>query len=124
MQLSINTREKQGVTVLDLSGRAIAGEECDSLRKSVKELLASNRVRIVLNLGDVSRIDSTGIGVLVEAVILTAQQGGRLKLVKVPRLIYNVLSTHQLLQAFEIYAAEEEALADFEKQTQQPASQG
>jgi anti-sigma B factor antagonist len=115
MQLSINTREKQGVTVLDLSGRIVAGEECESLRKTIKELLTANQKKILLNLGDVARVDSTGIGVLVESVILVAKQGGQLKLVNLPRLIHNVLSTHRLLQAFDICANEEEALASFEK---------
>jgi anti-sigma B factor antagonist len=114
MQLSIGTREKQGVTVLDLTGRIVAGEECDSLRKTIKELLASNNKKILLNMGDVTRVDSTGIGGLVESAILTAKQNGELRLVNLPRLIHNVLSTHRLLQAFDICANEEEALASFQ----------
>jgi anti-sigma B factor antagonist len=115
MQLSISTRERQGVTVLDLSGRIVAGEECESLRKTVKDLLAANQKKLLLNMGNVGRVDSTGIGGLVEAVILTAKQGGELKLVNLPRLIHNVLSTHRLLQAFDVYPNEEEALASFTK---------
>jgi len=120
MQLSISVREKQGVTVLDLSGRIISGEECDSLRKTIKELLASNQAKILLNVGDVARVDSTGIGILVEGAILTASEGGRLKLLRVPRLIHNILSTHHLLQAFEVFDNEDEAVASFEKQTPLP----
>jgi anti-sigma B factor antagonist len=115
MQLSINTRENQGVTVLDLNGRIVAGEECESLRRTIRELLTANQKKILLNMGDVSRVDSTGIGGLVESVILTAKQGGQLKLVNLPRLIHNVLSTHRLLQAFDVCPNEEEALASFEK---------
>jgi anti-anti-sigma regulatory factor len=51
----------------------------------------------------------------VESVIVTAKEGGQLKLVNVPRLIHNILSTHRLLQAFDIYPTEEEALASFTK---------
>jgi hypothetical protein len=51
----------------------------------------------------------------VESVIVTAKEGGQLKLVKVPRLIHNILSTHRLLQAFDIYSSEQEALASFTK---------
>jgi len=120
MQLSISAREKQGVTVLDLRGRIISGEECDSLRKTIKELLASNQAKILLNVGDVARVDSTGIGILVEGAILTASEGGRLKLLHVPRLIHNILSTHHLLQAFEVFDNEDEAVASFEKQTPLP----
>ena len=86
MQLTINTRERQGVTVLDLSGKIVAGEECESLRRTIRELLAANQKKILLNMGDVSRVDSTGIGGLVESVIFTAKQGGQLKLVNLPRL--------------------------------------
>lgn len=118
MPLSIVSREQQGVTVLDLSGRIVAGDECDSLRSKIKELLASSSPRVLLNLADVSRVDSTGIGMLVEGVILAAKSGGELKLENLPRLIYNTLYTHRLLQAFEIFDNEEQALASFGRQAQ------
>ena len=123
MELSINTREHQGATVFDLSGRIVAGPECDSLRTKIKDLLASNQKKIILNLADVSRVDSSGIGSLVEAVIITAKQGGQFKLVNVPRLVHNILVTHRLLQAFDIYPSEEVALASFETPTQQPTGE-
>jgi anti-sigma B factor antagonist len=107
-------RDAAGVVVLDLSGRVVLGEEAEAFRKEIKDLLAIRRTKILLDLEDVTRIDSTGIGALVEAVILTAQEGGRLKLLRVPRLIHNVLSTHHLLSAFEIFDNEEAALASFE----------
>lgn len=58
-------------------------------------------------------MDSAGIGILVEAVILTIKEGGELKLVNVPHLVHNVLVVHRLLSAFEIHSDEEEALASF-----------
>lgn len=115
MPLTVTPRDAAGIVVLDLSGRIVLGEECDKFRKEIKDLLAIRRSRILLNLEDVARIDSTGIGALVEGVILAAQEGGRLKLVHVPRLIHNVLSTHHLLGAFEVFDKEEAALASFEK---------
>lgn len=113
MKLAINSRESQGVTVLDLSGRVVLGEECNSLRSQVMQLLAANKNKILLNLGDVSYVDSTGIGILVEAVLLTAKQSGELKLVKMPRVLRNTLLVHRLLPVFEIYDNEAEALASF-----------
>jgi anti-sigma B factor antagonist len=115
MQLTIDHREVQGVRVLSLSGRIIAGPECESVRSFIKEFLANHWSNILLDLANVTRIDSTGIGMLVESVIVTAKAGGQLKLVKVPRLIHNILSTHRLLQAFDIYSTEEEAVASFTK---------
>jgi anti-sigma B factor antagonist len=122
MNLNINSREKEGVIILELSGRVVSGEECESFRQKVKELLASRQMSILLNLGEVTRIDSTGIGALVESVILSAKDGGRLTLFNVPRLIRNILSTHRLLQAFDIYETEEEAVASFAAEAQQAAS--
>ena len=122
MQLTINAREVQGVTVIDLSGRIVAGEEVDSLRAKIQELLRNNLTKITLNLDQVTRVDSTGIGALVEAVINTVKQGGQLKLCNVPRLVHNILHTHRLLQAFEICATEADALASFQNSAPQPAA--
>jgi len=115
MHLTIDAREVQGVRVLSLSGKIVAGPECDSVRSFIKEFLANRWNHIILDLANVTRIDSTGIGMLVESVILTTKEGGQLKLVNLPRLIHNILSTHRLLQAFDIYASEKEALASFTK---------
>jgi anti-sigma B factor antagonist len=81
----------------------------------IKEFLANHWNNILLDLANVTRIDSTGIGMLVESVIVTTREGGQLKLVNLPRLIHNILSTHHLLQAFDIYPTEKEALASFTK---------
>jgi anti-sigma B factor antagonist len=113
MQLAINPREHQGATVLDLRGRIVAGDECDTLRSTIKDLLAAEHPRIVLNMGEVIRIDSSGVGLLVEAVINTAKRGGELKLASLPKLVRGVLMVHKLLQAFEVYDSEELALASF-----------
>lgn len=122
MQLTVTTQEKRGVVILTLNGRFVSGEECETVRTKIKEYLANKQTRIVLDLADVSRVDSTGIGASVEAVILTARAGGQLKLSRVPRLIRNILSTHRLLQAFEVYENEEAALASFDAPPQQAAS--
>ncbi len=114
MELDIKQRWKGGVIILEMSGRLVLGEECESFRTLIRELLPLNKNQILVSMADISRIDSTGIGALVESVILTAKEGGRLKLFNLPRLIRNILSTHRLLQAFEIYETEDEAVASFQ----------
>lgn len=113
MKLTMNTREAQGVTVLDLGGKLVLGEECNRLRQQVADLLVAGKKQILLNMGDVTHTDSSGIGILVEAVVLTAKENGRLKLVNLPRVLRNTLSIHRLLPAFEVFGNEEEALASF-----------
>jgi anti-anti-sigma factor len=80
-----------------LKGRIVAGNECDALRSTLNDLLTGDHPRIVLNMGEVIRIDSTGVGLLVEAVINTAKRGGELKLASLPKLVRGVLMAHKLL---------------------------
>jgi anti-sigma B factor antagonist len=95
----------------------------DSVRRMIHDLVDHNHKKVSLNLDQVVRIDSTGIGMLVEAVIYTVKQGAQLNLYKVPRLVRNILTTHRLLQAFEIYGSEEEALAALAKPAPAPGIQ-
>jgi anti-sigma B factor antagonist len=120
MQLTINAREIGDVVILELGGRLVGGEEVDSVRHMIHDLVDRHHKRIALNLDQISRIDSTGIGMLVEAVIYTVKQGGRLSLYMVPRLVRSILMTHRLLPAFEIYATEAEAIAGFDKSSPPP----
>ncbi len=122
MLLTIHPREVQDVVVLELSGKIVAGQEADTVRSQIRDLLATNHKKIFLFMREVTRVDSTGIGMLVESAIYTAKQGGHLKLVSVPRLVQSILLTHRLLQAFEIYPSEEEALASLAKKTADSAA--
>jgi anti-sigma B factor antagonist len=113
MRLSINTREVSGVTVLDLSGRVIFGEECSTLRKLIQDLVTNGKSKLLLNLADVTYLDSTGVGILVESVIASSKQGWHLKLVNLGRAVRETLALQRLLPVFEVYVNEEEALASF-----------
>ncbi|MBI4466218.1 MAG: STAS domain-containing protein [Acidobacteria bacterium] len=114
MNLTISLREAQGVTVLDLAGKVVLGEECNSLREQVKQLLAAGKKKLLVNMSGVTRVDSSGIGILVEAVILAAKDDAPFKLVNLDRIVYNTLRTHRLLPAFEVYDSEADALASFQ----------
>lgn len=113
LELTISRRDKNGTVLLDLQGKLTLGDECKELRGQVVGLLGAGEKKIVLNTGGLTRVDSAGIGTLVEVVILTAKEGGRVRLINVPRLLHSSLVVHRLLQAFDIFNTEEEALASF-----------
>ena len=114
MRLVISSREERGVVILGLSGRLVMGEEVKLLREHIRSLLAEHKKMILLNMAEVAYVDSSGIGTLVEAVVLTTTEGGRLKLVNLQRMVYSALALHKLTPAFQIFNSEEEAMASFE----------
>ena len=85
MSMKASTRQVDGVTIVDLSGRITLGEGSVVLRDTIKDLLSKGQKKILLNLGDVSYIDSSGIGELVSAFTSVRNQGGELKLLTSPR---------------------------------------
>ena len=105
---SIN-RQVNGVTVVDMSGRITLGEGSVILRETVKDLLAKGHKKILLNLGDVSYIDSSGIGELVSAYTSVRNQGGELKLLKLTKKVHDLLQITKLYTVFDI--KDDEALA-------------
>ncbi len=118
MRLVINEREERGVVILGLNGRLVMGDEVRLLREKIRSLLAEHRKMILLNMAEVAYVDSSGIGTLVEGVVLTTTEGGRLKLANLQRMVYSALALHKLTPAFQIFNSEEEALASFETASQ------
>ena len=82
MTMKATSRRVDGVTILDLSGRITLGEGSVVLRDQIRELLGKSEKKILLNLGDVTYIDSSGIGELVSAFTTVRNQGGELKLLR------------------------------------------
>ena len=111
--LSIKIRETQGVTVLDLKGKITLGEACDSLRELLKQLLAANKNKTLLNLAQITFIDAMGLGTLTRALVWARKKGGELKLAAPSKQVHRALEVTGLITAFEVYASEEEALASF-----------
>ncbi len=113
MNLRISSRQKDGVTILDLSGRIVLGEDSSSLREKLKELAVRGEKKVLLNLADVSYIDSSGLGTLASGHITLANQQGQLKLLKITKKIRDVLKITNLLTVFEVFDDEAAALDSF-----------
>ncbi len=114
MQLEIRERQVGEVVILDLIGKITIGEGSVQLRDAVSRLLESGNNRIILNLGGVVYVDSSGIGELVSRYTTTKNTGGRLKLLNLPKKIKDLLMITTLLTVFEIYEDEQAALDSFQ----------
>lgn len=112
-QLNIQQRQAGDVTILDLSGKITIGEGSVQLRDSVRKLLEDGKKKVLLNLGDVSYVDSSGIGELVSSYTTTNNQGGQLKLLNLTKKIQDLLMITKLLTVFETFDNESEAVASF-----------
>ena len=113
MALGINVRQTQAVSVLDMTGRLTYKEECDALRECVKQLLATGKKNILLNLKKVSDSDSTGLGCLATALTSVRNQGGELRLLHATERIQRVLESTRLITVLDVYDNEQEAIASF-----------
>jgi len=111
--LAIASREVDGVTVLDLSGRITLGEGSVQLRDSIRDLIGKGQQRILLDLGDVNYIDSSGLGELVSAYTSAKNQGATLKLLKLTKKVHDLLQLTKLYTVFDIYDDEASAVASF-----------
>ena len=112
-QLNIKERQEGDVTILDLSGKITIGEGSVQLREAVRGLLDAGRKKILLNLGDVAYVDSSGIGELVSSYTTTNNQGGQLKLLNLTKKIQDLLMITKLLTVFETFDNEPAALASY-----------
>lgn len=115
MSMKITTRQVDGVTILDLSGRITLGEGSVLLRDAVRDLLAKGSKNILLNLGDVNYIDSSGIGELVSAYTTARNQGGELKLLNLTKKVHDLLQITKLYTVFDVKDDEASAIASFTK---------
>ena len=113
MALTIASREVDGVTVLDLSGRITLGEGSVQLRDAIRDLISKGQKSILLNLGDVNYIDSSGLGELVSAYTTAKNQGAALKLLKLTQKVHDLLQLTKLYTVFDIYDDEATAIASY-----------
>ena len=113
MALQIVEKEIDGVTVLELLGRVTLGEESNDLRTRIKDLLAQGKKRLVLDLGNVSYIDSAGLGTLVAGYTSSQNQGAGMKLANLTKKFHEQLNITKLVTVFEVFNSVEEAIASF-----------
>jgi len=111
--MKIETRKVGDVTVLDCSGKITLGEGTMAVRNSVREILKNGGMKIILNLGDVNYIDSSGIGELVSSYTTVTNGGGQLKLLNLTNKIQELLAITKLLTVFQVYNDERAAVASF-----------
>ena len=113
MSLSTAIRDVAGVTVVDLSGRITLGEASGKLRETVHNLLDSGVTRVLLNLGDVTYVDSSGLGELVSAYTTARGRGCTVKLLNVQAKLQDLLQITKLYTVFETHTDEAAAVESF-----------
>jgi anti-anti-sigma factor len=110
MKLTLETRHVGSTSVVRCTGRIVAGDEVQVLRKRVTELIAESQ-NIVLQLAGISFLDSSGMGMLMQVRASTNSRGSEVLLAEVPRLVQDALSITGLLKLFRVYPSEAEAVA-------------
>ncbi len=113
MDVQIGDREREGIVVIDLKGRLVAGENVAALREKVATLVTGGRVNAVLNLANVDYIDSSGLGALVMCFTTLRKAEGKLKLLNLTRRNVELLVLTKLETVFEVFDDEQQAINSF-----------
>ena len=114
MPILIDSREVSNVTILDIRGRIVLGEEIHLLREAVRKLIAEEKKKIILNLAEVDYIDSSGVGELVGSFTTVRNAGGELKLLNLTQKVHDVLHVTKLYTVFDIRDDEFTAVKSFD----------
>lgn len=112
--MNVNTRQRDGVTILDLKGKITIGSGDVALRNAVQEVLGSGATNVLINMRDVSTIDSSGIGELVSSYTTATNRGVKLKLFNLPDKVSDILTITQLITVFDVFDSEDEAVRSFQ----------
>ncbi|MGD0456730.1 MAG: STAS domain-containing protein [Terriglobia bacterium] len=114
MPLEISPSKVGSITLVNLRGTIVAGNDRGMLLDKMKELLEAGERDFILDLGQVTYVDNTGVGALIEALNLAARKGGGVKLLHLTKQIYDVLQIAELSAVFGIYDDLQKALESFE----------
>jgi len=113
VSVKLNTRQVGDVSVVDVSGRITLGEGSSALRDLMRDMVSKNQKKILLNLGDVSYIDSSGIGELVSGFTTVTNSGGQLKLLNLTKRVKDLLQITKLYTVFDVHEDEAGAIRSF-----------
>ena len=113
MSVKLTTRQVGDVTVVDVAGRITLGEGSSTLRDAMRDLVSKGQKKILLNLGDVSYIDSSGIGELVSGFTTVTNGGGALKLLNLNKRVKDLLQITKLYTVFDVHEDEAGAIRSF-----------
>jgi anti-sigma B factor antagonist len=113
VSVKLTTRQVGDVTVIDAAGRITLGEGASTFRDTVRTLAASGNKKMLLNLGEVSYIDSSGIGEMVSGFTTIANQGGAVKLLNLTKRVKDLLQITKLYTVFEVFDDEATAVRSF-----------
>ena len=113
MALAMVEKEISGVTILQLAGRVTLGDESNALRTKIKELLGQGKTRLVIDLAEVTSIDSAGLGTLVAGFTSAQNQGANMKLANLTKRIDEQLHITKLVTVFDVYKTVEDAVKSF-----------
>jgi anti-sigma B factor antagonist len=112
--MQISQRTVGDVVIVEISGKITLGEGGDAILKDkMRSLIQQGHKKLLLNLGDVSYVDSAGLGEIVQAYATVNKDGGKLKLLNITKRIKDLLSITKLLTVFDTFDSEAEALASF-----------
>jgi len=113
VSVKLNIRQVGDVSVVDVAGRITLGEGSSALRDAIKELVGKGQKKILLNLGEVSYIDSSGIGELVSGFTSVTNGGGQLKLLNLNKRVKDLLQITKLYTVFDVHEDETNAIRSF-----------
>lgn len=113
-ELNISERQAGDITILDMDGKVTIGEGSVALRSKIRELLGAGKSKILLNLGGVGYVDSSGIGELVSSFTAVKKEGGSLKLLNLTQKIQDLLAITKLLTVFDVFDNEGDALSSYD----------
>lgn len=111
--LVISNREVQGIVIVDLAGKIAIGETNQQLHEAIRNLVQEGRSKVIINLANVSMIDSSGLGELVGGFATIEKNGGAMKLANIPARVNELMIITKLYTVFEIFENEADAIASF-----------